>query len=776
MDKPSKIRDDLIIRENVKGDGTKVYVIKDPLTDAYFQIGEPEYYIISILDGNKSVSEIAADFKARFQVDIELETIDGFLNHLQNLCFLDNDLTRQELLTKQRIASVDTKRTTYQKAVFIKIKAVDPGKLFERLINYSRFFFTRKFIWGAAFLISFAFLLTVSNNRAITGDFSRLLNLQGIIIFYVSMFAVLVMHEFAHGLACKYYGGEVHEIGFLLIYFQPAFYCNVSDAWLFTEKSKRLLVSLAGGFFQLFLWALAVIVWRVTAQDTLINEIALAVIYFAGIATLFNFNPLLKYDGYYLLSDWLEIPNLRKKAGSYWRGLMRKIFLGAKSENSHLTLKEKRIFFYYGFLSFIYVVFVLGYFFLLLAKFLVSRLGGTGFVIFAAIMAFLFRNIIMDAFQGAGEMVKARQSAFKKGRTWIIIGLIIIILFFVIFFVRWPLRVKGDLVINPLQSLLLKYNSAGYAEVVLYDIESRNPGQQRQVNVFSGYYTTTRVLPQVSLNDTIKAGDVIARLVNSETLRLIDDYKARLKQAEAELKLLKEGPRSQEIDQARNTMNEYEAQLQSATQNLQRINDMHSKKLIAEQDWEKAHTDSAVWDSKFKAARSYLWMLKAGNRPEQIKAKEAEVAGLKSQLNFHSEEQQSFEIKSDINGVVLRVDTGETVCEVTNLDTMEARISLSEKELADIAPGQKVKFKVRGYPALYFTGEVTRIDSKIILDSNGDRVIEISCRVPNDNKILKPGMTGVANIYCGSRPFSYHIYRKFFRTIRTEFWDWFDWL
>ncbi|SYZ73855.1 conserved membrane hypothetical protein [Candidatus Zixiibacteriota bacterium] len=776
MDKPSKIRDDLIIRENVKGDGTKVYVIKDPLTEAYFQVGEPEYFIISILDGTKSVSEIAADFKQRFQVDIELETIDGFLNHLQNLCFLDNDLTRQELLTKQRIASVETKKTTFQKAVFIKIKAIDPGRLFDRLINYCRFFFTRKFVWSAGFLISFAFLLTLSNNIAITSDFSRLLNLQGIIIFYVSMFVVLVLHEFAHGLACKHYGGEVHEIGFLLIYFQPAFYCNVSDAWLFTEKSKRLTVSLAGGFFQLFLWAVAVIIWRVTSQDTLINEIALAVIYFAGIATLFNFNPLLKYDGYYLLSDWLEIPNLRRKAGSYWRGLMRKIFLGDQTVNSHLTSREKRIFFYYGFLSFIYVVFVLGYFFLLLAKFLVSRLGGTGFVIFAAIMAFLFRNIIMDAVEGAGEMIKARRSAFRKGRTWILIGLLTVILFFVIFFVRVPLRVKGDLVINPLQSLLLKYNSAGYAEVVLYDIESRNPGQQRQVNVFSGYYTTTRVLPQVKLNDTVKAGEVIARLVNSETLRLIDDYRARLKQAEAELTLLKEGPRPQEIDQARNTMNEYEAQLKSATLTLQRINDMLTKNLVSKQEWEKAHTDSAVWDSKFKAARSYLWMLKAGNRPEQIKAKEAEVAGLKSQLDFQSREQQSFEIKSEINGVVLQVDTGETVCEVTNLDTMEARIYLSEKELSDIAPGQKVKFKVRGYPAFNFYGEVTRIDSKVGVDGRGNRVIEVSSRVPNDNRILIPGMTGVANIYCGSRPFSYHIYRKFFRTIRTEFWDWFDWL
>ncbi|MCX6828874.1 MAG: efflux RND transporter periplasmic adaptor subunit [candidate division Zixibacteria bacterium] len=776
MDTTPKIRDDLITKENVIGDGSKYYVIKDPITNAFFKVGEPEYFIISNFDGIKTIPEIAAIFKSKFQVELDDETVNAFIGELQRLCFLDNELTRKELLRQQHLASRDRNQTLFRRLLFIKLKAINPGRLFTRLSRPVHFFFTRQFVWIAIILMFFSLLITLYNTRELAEDFAGLFNFGGIVVFYITMFSIVVLHEFAHGLTCTYYGGEVRDIGFLLLYFQPAFYCNVSDAWLFTEKAKKLWVSFSGGFFQLFIWALAVIAWRVTASDTLINQISLAALSFAGIASLFNFNPLLRYDGYYLLSDYLEIPNLRKKAGKYWRDKFRRLFLGSHADSENFSYRERRIYFYYGLLSFIYIVFVLGYFFLLVGKFLVSRLGGTGFLIFAAILVFLFRNIIMDAAKGTGELVRAKSGIFRRWpvRIGILAFLVIIILF--IFLGRWQLRVKGELVLNPLQSLLLKYNSAGYAELIHYDVDNRFAGQQREISSFTGDYATTRLLPLVTSGDTVIAGQVVARLVNTQTAQLVNEYSALFKEAEEQLSLLKQGPRPQEIEQARNNFNEMEAQLRLSTQNLQRMNEMLDKNLISKQAWEDAQADSMIWDARHKAARSKLWMLKAGSRPEEIKAKEAEIVRLKSQMEFHSQRQQSSEIKTSINGIIIRVDTGETVCEIANLDTMEARITLSEKELADITVGQKVKFKVRSFPALNFYGEISRINSKVEIDAKGNRIVQVSCRIPNQGHTLKPGMTGVANVYCGQRPISYHIYRKFLRTIRTEFWDWFDWL
>ena len=764
-----RIRDDLVIQEIKKSDGTRAYVIKDPVTNAYFQVGEAEYFIISSFDGATATAEIARKFKEKFESDIDEESINGFAGELQKLCFLDNDLTRQELLKKQHEEAPAEKRSIFKKLTFFKVKAFNPTRVFNFLLPRIGIFFTRTFVWIATLLIIFSALIFAYNVDGIYRAFWGLLNLKGIILIYLSMFVVNLLHEFAHGLTCRHFGGQVREIGFLFIYFQPAFYCNVSDAWLFPEKRQKLWVSFSGAFFQLFIWAIAVIVWRVTALDTLVNKTALAVLTFSGIATLFNFNPLLRYDGYYLLSDYLEIPNLRIKATNYWNNLVKQKLLGIKGLLDSLTGRERKIYFYYGILSFLYIVFVLGYFFVKLGELLVSELGGTGFLIFAAILVFLFRNFIVDTSKGILAFLKRRRVA-------IITAVVIVVLAVMSALVSLELRVKGELVINPMESLLLKYSSTGYAELIQYSADNSNPGKSREVSTFTGDYSTTSLLPLVRHDEQVTRGQVIARLANSETQRLIDEYTAELEQAQEELALLERGARPEEIEKARNNVDELKAQLKSSSQNLARMSEMLERELIAKQDWEEAQTDSVIWDSRLKAAQNELDKLRSGARPEEIRAKQAEVDRLAGQIEFHTRQQEQFDIKSTIDGTVMSVDTGEVALEISGLDTMNALITLSERELADIRVDQKVKFKVRGYPELSFYGRIYRIDRKVIVDEYDKRVFQVACRVPNGDHTLRPGMTGVANVYCGKRTIADLIYRKFFRTIRTEFWDWFDWI
>jgi hypothetical protein len=117
----------------------------------------------------------------------------------------------------------------------------------------------------------------------------------------------------------------------MLIYFQPAFYCNVSDAWLFPEKSRRLWVTFAGAYFEIFLWGLATLVWRVTDPGSFVNHFALVVTATSAFKMFLNLNPLIKLDGYYLLSDWLDVPNLRSKAVAYLRARVTSLFGHAPS-------------------------------------------------------------------------------------------------------------------------------------------------------------------------------------------------------------------------------------------------------------------------------------------------------------------------------------------------------------------------------------------------------------------------------------------------------------
>src|SRR5262249_7439794 len=160
------------------------------------------------------------------------------------------------------------------------------------------------FVVIAALTILFGLVVAVTNSAEMQQGLRSLYRFDAFFFAWLIVLTVTTAHEFAHGLTCKHYGKEVHELGFLLIYFQPAFYCNISEAWLLPKKSERLWVTFAGAFFEMFIWGLAAVIWRLTEPGTLPNFLALIVATTSAVKSFFNMNPLIKLDGYYLLSDY----------------------------------------------------------------------------------------------------------------------------------------------------------------------------------------------------------------------------------------------------------------------------------------------------------------------------------------------------------------------------------------------------------------------------------------------------------------------------------------
>src|SRR5262249_39639137 len=154
----------------------------------------------------------------------------------------------------------------------------DPDRLFNVLEPRLRFLWTRTFFVLSAGAIAAAAWLVWVERQALVTQFPHALRWQTLVLAWLAMVAATTCHEFSHGLTCKRYGGEVHEVGFLMMYGLPCFFCNVSDAWLFRERSRRLLVTLAGGYCDLVLWATAVFAWRVTRADSLPNYLAWVVL------------------------------------------------------------------------------------------------------------------------------------------------------------------------------------------------------------------------------------------------------------------------------------------------------------------------------------------------------------------------------------------------------------------------------------------------------------------------------------------------------------------
>jgi multidrug resistance efflux pump len=425
-------RPELVLRA-VGGPGN--YVAKEPCSGAYFQLGEEEHFLLQQLDGRHSADAVSAAFAQRFGQPLSPAELDEFVEMARSRGFLEDGAR-----TFLSAASVDSSpgpgngqvAPTFggrcgqecprsgsvqqrpepaagsgpvptlrqrQSVLYWRKRLFDPDRLFSRLAPKLWFFWTPGFAAFSAGCIAVASLVFWLNRHEVAASIAHALNLNTALLAWLAMIVVTTFHESAHGLTCKRYGGEVHEIGFLLIYLQPAFYCNVSDAWLIPEKSKRLWVTFAGAWFELFIWALATFVWRVTDTDVWLNHLALVVMAASGIATLFNFNPLIKLDGYYLLSDYLEIPNLRRRAFLYLGDCVRRLRGSAPLFLPEPSPREKRIYLRYGLLAWTYSTLLLGVTLVYLAERLTGRYQAWGLVLFVGLVGLMFQAPLRRLFR-----------------------------------------------------------------------------------------------------------------------------------------------------------------------------------------------------------------------------------------------------------------------------------------------------------------------------------------------------------------------------------------
>ena len=339
--RPPRLRRDLIVRTQQTSHETSV-IVKDPISRKFFRMGEVEQFIAEQLDGKTPLEVIRQRVEARFGGELPMETLNGFLQNLNKYGFLEGE--------------DGTGSKPYREpprfrgsALYCRFKVFDPCQILKRLVSRTGFFYTPYFCVLSAAMILTAAGVTITHWGEFREELPRLYSSWATIAVVIFLnFLVVGAHEFGHGLTCTRFGGEVHEMGCALIFLQPAFYCNVSDAWLFPEKSKRLWVGFAGPYFELFLWSLAVLTWRMTEPDTWINFVTLSVMATSGLKTLLNFNPLIKLDGYYLLSDYLELPNLRRRSFRYVGSLVEKLFGLGPDDEENLAPRERFVFSIYG--------------------------------------------------------------------------------------------------------------------------------------------------------------------------------------------------------------------------------------------------------------------------------------------------------------------------------------------------------------------------------------------------------------------------------------------
>lgn len=510
-----RMRPDLNARRH-RYHGRTFWVVKEPVGLNYFRFHDEEFAILCMLDGRSSLDEIKEEFETQFTPQkITFHDLLQFVGMLHRSGLVISEATGQgHQLVKRRNDKKWRELMGKLSNVFaLRFRGVDPERFLNWLYQYTGWFFR----WPTVICV-LLFALCAAGLVAVNfEEFQRKLPAFHAFFgpknwFYlgITMATVKVLHEFGHGLSCKHFGGECHELGAMMLVFTPALYCNVSDSWMLPNKWHRAAIGAAGMYVELFLASCATFLWWYS-QPGLLNSICLSVMFICSVSTVvFNGNPLLRFDGYYILMDILEIPNLRQKSTEITKRFFVWLCLGIEQpENPFLPHQNQWAFGAYTVAAVIYrwvVVFSIVFF-------LNRVFEPYGLKILGQIMALSgFVGLVAQPLYGLIKFfwTPGSMNKMKKERLAATVCVIAAALAFV-FLVPLPFSVKCTFEIQPRQG-------------------------QQVFPVVSGIREAVYVKP----GDKVHAGDKLLDLANADLELQLIDHEGRYREAEETVKVLQD--------------------------------------------------------------------------------------------------------------------------------------------------------------------------------------------------------------------------------------------
>lgn len=341
--------------------GTGYWVVKEPVGLQYYRFHDEEYFILNMLDGHVSLQQIKDGFEQRFAPQkITFGDLQQFIGMLHRSGLVISNAPGQGKALRER------GKTKKRKEIFgkftnifaIRFRGFDPERILNAILPWFGWLFTVPALIVFSLFFLSAVLLLGSQYETVYArlpSFQQFFAADRWLYLALTMAVVKVLHEFGHGLSCKKFGGECHEIGFMLLVFTPCLYCNVSDSWMLPNKWKRVWIGAAGIYVELILASFAAYIWYFS-EPGLLNDLCLNMMFLNLVSTvLVNGNPLLRFDGYYILMDALEIPNLRQKATEVLKRWFQQTCLGLElQEDPFLPKRNQAMFALYTIASVIY--------------------------------------------------------------------------------------------------------------------------------------------------------------------------------------------------------------------------------------------------------------------------------------------------------------------------------------------------------------------------------------------------------------------------------------
>ncbi|MBN1309040.1 MAG: hypothetical protein JXA18_14040 [Chitinispirillaceae bacterium] len=349
-----------IIRQMFRG--RKWYVVADPCSNNFYRLRPAAYTFVARLNSRRTIEEVW-----RESLNMEPEEAPGqgeiieLLAQLYHANLLHYDLAPDSTKLFERYSKKKQQlfRANLANIMFFRIPLFDPAHLVNRIEPLLRWIISPAggLVWVAA--VAIGIKIAIDNAGNLQEQSQGILAPSNLFLLYIGVVIVKICHEFGHAFAVRRFGGEVHTMGVMFLIFSPLPYMDATAAWAFRNKWQRVFVGAAGMIFELFVASCAIMIWANTG-DGVIHSLMYNMIFVASVSTVvFNINPLLRYDGYYILSDILNIPNLHHQARQQLTWLIEWFAFGCKySETPAATRREVFWLSSFGILSTVYRFFV----------------------------------------------------------------------------------------------------------------------------------------------------------------------------------------------------------------------------------------------------------------------------------------------------------------------------------------------------------------------------------------------------------------------------------
>lgn len=350
-----KLRSELKFDTRTEDDDTFV-VIEDPVRSKFFQVGVAEFEFIASLDGVKNTAEVIADLHDNGHDAIN----EGRAVKISQWLVQSNLIISQSMDATNRIktqAGALKNQALLAKVnpISFKVNLFNPDDLLTAAQRWFDWLFSKWFLLLWIITAGWALQIAVTQWTKLCLASQGILSGTSWISLLVFWLLLKIVHEFAHGVACKRYGGEVPEAGVLMLLFTPMAFVNVTSMWRFSSRWQRIIVAAAGMYVELFVSFVALIVWANSAGLT--ADIAYNVFLMASVTTiLFNANPLMRFDGYFILSDLLKVPNLYTKGTGWFGDRLKHVFLGTEKTQNLFPPQESRVVKVYGSMAFFWKI------------------------------------------------------------------------------------------------------------------------------------------------------------------------------------------------------------------------------------------------------------------------------------------------------------------------------------------------------------------------------------------------------------------------------------